>query len=94
MSEFICAQCGRGIPDKVIAARRYTQEEKRSGRFFCDVKCSTAYKVAHGLLSKAGRTGNEAQARIKAETGSLPHAEKRRVAVAKSNREKPRRKRG
>jgi hypothetical protein len=59
---------------------------------FCCREHAVLYRQARGDYQRIGALGNEAQARVKAETGRIPKYEKRSQAVAESNRANPRRK--
>lgn len=81
-----CKQCDEPIrPEKL---------KKSPHQQYCCRECSVQARVEAGLYRRMGKLGNQSQARTKQETGTIPHYEKRSAAVAQSNRENPRRKRG
>lgn len=58
---------------------------------YCSRECVVAHRKARGDYQRMSKAGNDAQAVVIAQTGHAPKYEVRRLAVAKSNRDKPRR---
>lgn len=81
-----CEQCGGPIPPEKL--------KNKPNQQYCCRECCIQARIGADLYRRMGELGNQSQARTKQETGTIPHYEKRSAAVAQSNRENPRRKRG
>lgn len=81
-----CEWCGGNIPREKI---------KKTGTIHPPKFCSRSHANkarTRAFFQQLSKAGNAAQALVKEKTGRKPGYEKRSLAVAKSNREKPRRK--
>jgi hypothetical protein len=68
-----------------------TKLAKRPTLRFCSRAHAVIWLQQQGHYQAIGVKGNQVQSQIKAQTGHVPKYEKRRDAVAQSNREHPRR---
>jgi len=79
-----CYLAVKAIPRKQCAREDCKNMTRRADALYCSAVCRK-------LCVPLAELGNAAQAAVKAQTGQIPRYEKRARAVARSNRENPRR---